>query len=212
VEKLLRSIARPFLCKNCFGRSSKVFHKWRANFPQVFPQAISNLVPSKLILPTLGRGGGAVCLQLIGRWLHLSWSAHDYLGVGKRHCRVLRCLSVYPCPNHWFCFPSSLKLTSCTILKNGQDARSTKSRFSCGVGILPAHEKIIENGARSQFKLTFAADNINSIAQLTQSLSQIRVSVPQLSNFFATVKHSRVIFATEYFANFRQTQTSMLPN
>jgi len=59
---------------------------------------------------------------------------------------------------------------------------------------------------------SFAADNVNSIAQLTQSLSQIRVSVPQLSNFFATVKHSRVIFATEHFANFRQTQTSMLPN
>ncbi|MEG3929356.1 hypothetical protein QUA08_18795, partial [Microcoleus sp. T3B2] len=32
---------------------------------------------------------------------------------------------------------SRLKLTSCTILKNGQDARSTKSEFSCGTGILP---------------------------------------------------------------------------
>ena len=210
--KLVGSIARRFGCKNYFERSSKVFHKLMANFPQVFPQAISNPVASKLILPTLRTYARAVSRKLIGRWLHLSWSAHDYLGVGKRHCRVLRCLSVYPCPNHWFCFPSSLKLTSCTILKNGQDARSTKSRFSCGVGILPAHEKIIENGARSQFKLTFAADNINSIAQLTQSLSQIRVSVPQLSNFVTTVKHSRVVFSAEHFANFRQTQTSMLPN
>ncbi|TAE07874.1 MAG: hypothetical protein EAZ90_26695 [Oscillatoriales cyanobacterium] len=46
-------------------------------------------------------------------------------------------------------------LTSCTILKNGQDARSTKDEFSCGTGILPVHKKVIENGARSQFLSTF---------------------------------------------------------
>ncbi|MEG4307317.1 hypothetical protein QUB16_32120 [Microcoleus sp. D3_18a_C4] len=28
-------------------------------------------------------------------------------------------------------------LTSCTILKNGQDARSTKTQFYCETGILP---------------------------------------------------------------------------
>jgi hypothetical protein len=39
VEKLVGSIARRFWCKNYFERSSKVFHKLRANFPQVFPQA-----------------------------------------------------------------------------------------------------------------------------------------------------------------------------
>jgi hypothetical protein len=44
VEKLVRSIARRFWCKNYFERSSKVFHKLRANFPQVFPQARSNPV------------------------------------------------------------------------------------------------------------------------------------------------------------------------
>ncbi|MEG4483967.1 hypothetical protein [Microcoleus sp. D2_18a_B4] len=27
-----------------------------------------------------------------------------------------------------------LKLISCTIVKNGQDARSTKNEFSCGTG------------------------------------------------------------------------------
>jgi hypothetical protein len=27
-----------------------------------------------------------------------------------------------------------LKLTFCTIFKNGQDARSTKDKFSCGTG------------------------------------------------------------------------------
>jgi len=46
---------------------------------------------------------------------------------------------------------SRIKLTSCTILKNRQDACSTKSEFSCGTGILPVHKKLIENGATSQF-------------------------------------------------------------
>ena len=31
---------------------------------------------------------------------------------------------------------------------NRQDACSTKSRFSCGVGILPARERLINNSAR----------------------------------------------------------------
>ncbi len=34
-----------------------------------------------------------------------------------------------------------------TILKNRQDACSTTSAFSCGVGILPAHKKLRSNGA-----------------------------------------------------------------
>ncbi|TAE54919.1 MAG: hypothetical protein EAZ88_07780 [Oscillatoriales cyanobacterium] len=32
----------------------------------------------------------------------------------------------------------------------GFPACSTKSEFSCGVGVPPAHERLIENGARSQ--------------------------------------------------------------
>ena len=43
-----------------------------------------------------------------------------------------------------------VSLTSGTILKNGQDARSTKDKFSCGTGILPVHKSIIENGAISK--------------------------------------------------------------
>ncbi|MEG3866002.1 hypothetical protein [Microcoleus sp. Z1_B2] len=38
-------------------------------------------------------------------------------------------------------------------VKNGQDARSTKRKFYCGLGILPGHEKFIDNGAISQFLL-----------------------------------------------------------
>jgi arginyl-tRNA synthetase len=34
-----------------------------------------------------------------------------------------------------------------TILKNGQDAREARDEFDCGVGILPARNKLIENGA-----------------------------------------------------------------
>ncbi len=40
-------------------------------------------------------------------------------------------------------------------VKNGQDARSTKSKFSGGVGILTAHERFIDNGAISQFVLAY---------------------------------------------------------
>ncbi|MEG4227994.1 amino acid adenylation domain-containing protein [Microcoleus sp. N9_B2] len=49
---------------------------------------------------------------------------------------------------------SRLKLISCTIVKNGQDARSTKNEFSCGTGILPVPKKVIENGARCELKPT----------------------------------------------------------
>jgi CHAT domain len=40
---------------------------------------------------------------------------------------------------------SQFYLTSCTILKNGQDARSTRDEFDCGTGILPVHKELIEN-------------------------------------------------------------------
>ncbi|MEG4841347.1 hypothetical protein [Microcoleus sp. B9-D4] len=42
------------------------------------------------------------------------------------------------------------ELRCCTIVKNGQDARSTKNEFSCGTGILPVPKQLIENGAISQ--------------------------------------------------------------
>ncbi|MEG3985154.1 hypothetical protein QUA08_30820, partial [Microcoleus sp. T3B2] len=40
-----------------------------------------------------------------------------------------------------------LNLIGGTILKNGQDARSTRDEFSCGTGILPVPKQVIENGA-----------------------------------------------------------------
>ena len=42
--------------------------------------------------------------------------------------------------------------TSYTILSNGQDARSTPHQVGGGVGILPAHEKPIDNSAKCQLE------------------------------------------------------------
>ncbi|MEG4577292.1 phosphodiester glycosidase family protein [Microcoleus sp. N3A4] len=49
---------------------------------------------------------------------------------------------------------SRLKLTSCTILKNRQDACSTIKVISRFTGILPVPKQVIENGAISQLKPT----------------------------------------------------------
>ncbi|MEG4270705.1 MULTISPECIES: hypothetical protein [unclassified Microcoleus] len=42
---------------------------------------------------------------------------------------------------------AAVRLTSCAILQNGQDARSTKDKFSCATGILPVHKRLTDNGA-----------------------------------------------------------------
>jgi hypothetical protein len=46
-----------------------------------------------------------------------------------------------------------VNLTPCTILKNGQDARSTKNDFSCGVGILPARKRLIKKRKKREKKV-----------------------------------------------------------
>ncbi|MEG4216625.1 hypothetical protein QUA27_14580 [Microcoleus sp. Pol14C6] len=45
------------------------------------------------------------------------------------------------------------ELRYCTIVKNGQDARSTKNEFYCGTGILPVPKQVIENRAISQLEV-----------------------------------------------------------
>ncbi|MEG4114939.1 MULTISPECIES: hypothetical protein [unclassified Microcoleus] len=45
------------------------------------------------------------------------------------------------------------ELRCCTIVKNGQDARSTKNKFYCGTGILPVPKQVIENRAISQLEV-----------------------------------------------------------
>ena len=49
---------------------------------------------------------------------------------------------------------TSLKLRCCTIVKNRQDASSTRKFISCGTGILPVPKQVIENGARCQLQPT----------------------------------------------------------
>ena len=51
---------------------------------------------------------------------------------------------------------NSVDVTFYSILKNRQDACSTRSEFSCGVGILPARKRLIDNGATSQADRTFS--------------------------------------------------------
>ncbi|UNU25406.1 hypothetical protein D0A37_17685 [Microcoleus vaginatus HSN003] len=60
----------------------------------------------------------------------------------------------------------ALKLTSCTIVKNRQDACSPRDEFYCGTGILPVPKQVIENGATSQLKPT----------QVVISILKIRVT------------------------------------
>ncbi|MEG4171133.1 MULTISPECIES: hypothetical protein [unclassified Microcoleus] len=50
---------------------------------------------------------------------------------------------------------SLFNLRYCTILKNRQDACSTKDKFSCGTGILPVQKRLIENGARCDLNSTY---------------------------------------------------------
>jgi hypothetical protein len=49
---------------------------------------------------------------------------------------------------------TKLKLTSCSIIKNRQDACSTGEEFYCGTGILPVHKRLIDNTARAELKPT----------------------------------------------------------
>src|SRR6476620_4999572 len=66
---------------------------------------------------------------------------------------------------------SRFQLTSCTILKNRQDACEAKSRFSRFTGILPVHKRFVDNGATSQFQPTFALrQGIYSLADFLTSV------------------------------------------
>ncbi|MEG4351560.1 BamA/TamA family outer membrane protein [Microcoleus sp. LAD1_D3] len=58
------------------------------------------------------------------------------------------------CPTRAQREEDQVSLTSGTILKNGQDARSTRDELFCGTGILPVPKKLIENGATSQVNPT----------------------------------------------------------
>ncbi|MEG4534180.1 ShlB/FhaC/HecB family hemolysin secretion/activation protein [Microcoleus sp. D2_18a_D3] len=77
---------------------------------------------------------------------------------------------------------NSVDVTSYTILKNRQDACSTTSEFDCGVGILPADNRLIDNGATSQADRTFSTKTqetelFNSDQKLEESIDRKKIEL-----------------------------------
>jgi len=77
---------------------------------------------------------------------------------------------------------NSVDVTSYTILKNRQDACSTRSEFSCGVGILPARKRLIDNGATSQTDRTFSTKTqetelFNSDQKLEENIDRQKIDL-----------------------------------
>ncbi|WP_445176968.1 RibD family protein [Microcoleus sp.] len=68
---------------------------------------------------------------------------------------------------------SKFDRTSGTILKNGQDAPSTRDEFSCGTGILPVHKRLIENGATSQFDRIIYAKTVGGEIDWIDAFQQL---------------------------------------
>ncbi|MEG4056216.1 MULTISPECIES: ShlB/FhaC/HecB family hemolysin secretion/activation protein [unclassified Microcoleus] len=77
---------------------------------------------------------------------------------------------------------NSVDVTSYSILKNRQDACSTTSDFSCGVGILPARKRLIDNGATSQTDRTFSTKTqetqlFNSDQKLEENIDRQKIDL-----------------------------------
>ncbi|MEG4977078.1 ShlB/FhaC/HecB family hemolysin secretion/activation protein [Microcoleus sp. K4-B3] len=77
---------------------------------------------------------------------------------------------------------NSVDVTSYTILKNRQDACSTTSEFDCGVGILPAGKRLIDNGATSQPDRTFSTKTqetelFNSDQKLEENIDREKIDL-----------------------------------
>ncbi|MEG4817987.1 ShlB/FhaC/HecB family hemolysin secretion/activation protein [Microcoleus sp. K5-D4] len=77
---------------------------------------------------------------------------------------------------------NSVDVKSDTILKNRQDACSTGSEFSCGVGILPARKRLIDNGATSQTDRTFSTKTqetelFNSDQKLEENIDRQKIDL-----------------------------------
>ncbi|MEG4881582.1 hypothetical protein QUB75_12410 [Microcoleus sp. K1-B6] len=83
-----------------------------------------------------------------------------------------------------------MDLTSCTILKNRQDACSTKSAFSCGTGILPVHKQLIENGATSQVNRSQRAASIGFELNSGWAMFSVLVAQPTIHWCQRNVKRS----------------------
>ena len=71
----------------------------------------------------------------------------------------------------------AIELNSDTIIKNRQDACSTNSEFSGGVGILPAHKSLVENGAISAIEQSSFPARPEIIAALVNSISLVAIAL-----------------------------------
>ncbi|MBD1887028.1 BamA/TamA family outer membrane protein [Microcoleus vaginatus ZQ-A3] len=78
------------------------------------------------------------------------------------------------CPTRAQREDDEVSLTSGTILKNGQDARSTRDELFCGTGILPVDKKLIENGATSQVSPT--VQDLPPSDELAASAREVRAA------------------------------------
>jgi 2-polyprenyl-3-methyl-5-hydroxy-6-metoxy-1,4-benzoquinol methylase len=77
---------------------------------------------------------------------------------------------------------SAIELTSNTILKNRQDACSTKDKFDCGTGILPVQKRLVDNGARYQIEQITGVDVSHRALEIAAERLQIdRLSPAQQS-------------------------------
>ncbi|MGB8689875.1 MAG: cation diffusion facilitator family transporter [Microcoleus sp.] len=71
----------------------------------------------------------------------------------------------------------AIELRAGAILNNRQDACSTKSEFDCGVGILPAHKRLVENGAISAIAQSSIPARPEIIAALVNSISLVAIAL-----------------------------------
>ncbi|WP_445310560.1 BamA/TamA family outer membrane protein [Microcoleus vaginatus] len=78
------------------------------------------------------------------------------------------------CPTRAQRQEDEVSLTSGTILKNGQDARSTRDELFCGTGILPVDKKLIDNGATSQVNPT--VQDLPPSDELAASAGEVRAA------------------------------------
>ena len=89
-----------------------------------------------------------------------------------------------------------VSLTSGTILKNGQDARSTRDELFCGTGILPVHKKLIENGATSQVSPTVRDLQASDELAASKEVRAAQLSLRESPSYPFRLHHNNKIEST----------------
>ena len=89
-----------------------------------------------------------------------------------------------------------VSLTSGTILKNGQDARSTRDELFCGTGILPVDKKLIENGATSQVSPTVRDLPASDELAASKEVGAAQLSLSESPSYRFRLHHNHKIEST----------------